>query len=81
MVPKKGVQTPPGEATMLKAPPGGDTQGIGHHVQAPFLNTNLFHWWYGIKNMVRVNRESCMALRDNGVQINTIMPGFVENIL
>ena len=28
---------------------------------------------------VRVNRESCMALLDNGAQINTIMPGFIDN--
>ena len=27
---------------------------------------------------VRVNGESCMALFNNGVQINTIMPSFVE---
>ena len=28
---------------------------------------------------VRVNGKSCMVLLDNGAQINTIMPGFVEN--
>ena len=28
---------------------------------------------------VRVNGDSCMALLDNGTQINTIMPGFIEN--
>ena len=28
---------------------------------------------------VRVNRESCMALWDNGMQNNTIIPGFIEN--
>ena len=27
---------------------------------------------------VRVNRDSCMALLDNGPQINTIMPEFIE---
>ena len=27
---------------------------------------------------VRINGESCMALLDNGVQINNIMPSFVE---
>ena len=27
---------------------------------------------------VRVNGESCMALLDNGAQINTIMPSFVK---
>ena len=28
---------------------------------------------------VRVSRESCMALLDNGTQINTVMPEFIEN--
>ena len=46
-----------------------------------FLNPNPFHQYYGIKNVakVKVNRESCMALLDNDTQINTIMPGFIEN--
>ena len=39
------------------------------------------NWWYGIGNVarVRVNGECCMVLLDNGTQINTIMPGCVEN--
>ena len=28
---------------------------------------------------IKVNGEGCMALLDNGVQINTIMPGYIEN--
>ena len=50
-------------------------------MQSPFLNPDPFYQWYGIKNIarVRVNGESCMALLDNGTQINTIMLGFVEN--
>ena len=28
---------------------------------------------------IRVNRENCMALLDNTTQINTIMPGYIEN--
>ena len=28
---------------------------------------------------VWVNRQSCMALLDKGAQINTIIPGFIEN--
>ena len=49
-------------------------------MQTPFLNPNPFNWWYGIKNVarVRVSGERCMDLLDNGTQINTIMPGFVE---
>ena len=64
-----------------KGAPGRDAQGLRCHVQTPFLNPNPFQQWYGIENVarVRVNGESCMALLDNGVQINTIMPGFVEN--
>ena len=27
---------------------------------------------------VRINGESCMALLDNGVQVNTITPKYVE---
>ena len=64
-----------------KGTPRWDAQGIGHCMQTPFLNPNPFHQWYGIENVarVRVNGESCMALLDNGTQINTITPGFVEN--
>ena len=28
---------------------------------------------------VKINRESCMALLDNGMQINTIMPNYMKN--
>ena len=60
--------------------PGWDAQGIGHCIQTPFLNPNPFQQWYGVKNLarVRVNGESCMALLDNGAQVNTIMPSFIE---
>ena len=30
---------------------------------------------------VKIHGESCMALLDNGVQINTIMPNYVKNHL
>ena len=48
--------------------------------QTPFLNPNPFLWWYGVKNIakVRINGESCMALLNNSVQINMIIPGFSE---
>ena len=44
-------------------------------------NTDPFNQWYGIENVarVRVSGERCMALLDNGAQINTIMLGFIEN--
>ena len=50
-------------------------------MQTPFLNPKPFKQWYRIENIarVRVNGERCMTLLDNGAQINTIMPGCVEN--
>ena len=49
-------------------------------MQTPFLNADPFQQWYGVENVarVRVNGESCMALLNNGAQINTIMPSFVK---
>ena len=40
-----------------------------------------FNQWYGIENVakVRVNGERCIALLDNGTQINTITPGLIQN--
>ena len=60
--------------------PGRDAQGIGSCTQTPFLNPEPFLQWNGVKNIakVRVKGESCMALLDNGAQINSIMPGFVK---
>ena len=78
---KEGSPGPSRKSNHPKGAPRGDAKGIGHHAQTPFLNPDPFHRWYGIKNVarVRVNGESCMALLDNGAQINTIMPGFVKN--
>ena len=49
-------------------------------LQTPFLNPDPFQHWYGIENVARVkiNGESCMALLDNGVQVNTITPRYVK---
>ena len=49
-------------------------------LQTPFFNLDPFQQWYGIENMakVKINGESCMALLDNGVQVNTIMPRYVK---
>ena len=76
-----GSLDPSSQGSQTKGTPGGDAQGVEHCTQTPFLNPNPFHRWYGIKNIakVRVNGESCMALLDNGMQINTIMPNFVES--
>ena len=49
-------------------------------LQTPFLNPDPFQQWYGIENVakVKINGESCMALLDNSAQVNTIMPGYVN---
>ena len=49
-------------------------------LQTPFLNLDPFQRWYGIMNVakVKINGESCMALLDNGVQVNTITPRYVK---
>ena len=48
--------------------------------QTPFLNPDPFQQWYGIENVakVKINGESCMALLDNGVQVNTITQRYVK---
>ena len=48
--------------------------------QTPFLNPDPFQWWYGIENVakVKINGESCTALLDNGTQVNTITPRYVN---
>ena len=70
--------SPSRKGSCAKGPPEWDAQGIKCQMQTPFLNPDPFNQWYRIENvaMVKVNGESCM---DNGVQINTIMPGYVEN--
>ena len=47
------------------------------------LNPDPFQHWHGIENIARVkiNGDSCMALLDNGTQINTIMPKYVSDHL
>ena len=49
--------------------------------QTPFLNLDPFQHWHGVENIagVKINGESCMALLDNGAQINTIMPKYVSD--
>ena len=62
-------------------PPDRGSWGIKTILQTPFLNLDPFQWWYGVKNVarVRINGESCMALLDNGAQINTIMVKYVSD--
>ena len=49
-------------------------------LQTPFLNLDPFQCWYGIENVakVKINGESCMALLDNGAQVNTITLRYVK---
>ena len=49
-------------------------------MQTPFLNPDPFQHWYRIENVakVKINGESCMALLDNGAQVNTIMPRYIK---
>ena len=49
-------------------------------MQTPFLNLDPFQCWYEIENVakVKINGESCMALLDNGVQVNTITLWYVK---
>ena len=50
-------------------------------MQTPFLNQDPFQQWYGMENIARgrINGESCMALLDNGAQVNTIMPKYIND--
>ena len=78
---EEGSPDPSDENDNAQEPPGGGSQGITQSKQTPFLNLDLFQHWHGVKNVakVKINRESCMALLDNGAQINTIMPNYVKN--
>ena len=81
MVPKKGAWAPQGKVATSKVPQDRVPKVWDTKQCYPLLNPNPFNQWYGIENVakVRVNGESCMALLDNGIQINTIMWGFIEN--
>ena len=50
-------------------------------MQTPFLNPDPFQCWYRVENIakVKINGKSCIALLDNGTQINTIMPNYVKS--
>ena len=63
-----------------KEPPKGGSEGIRANLKTPFSNPDPFQQWYGIENVtkVKINGESCMALLDNGAQVNTITPRYVN---
>ena len=81
MAQKKGAWALQMKVTTPKMHPGGGSKGVGQSMQTPFLNPDPFQCWYGVENVARVkiNGESCMALLNNGMQINTIMPSYVKS--
>ena len=78
---EEGSPDPSGEDDDAQEPPGVGSYGITQLTQTPFLNPDPFQHWYGVENMakVKINGESCVALLDNGMQINTITPNYVKN--
>ena len=70
----EGSPDPSSQGGQAEGASGGDAQGVGHCTQTPFLNPDPSLQWYGVKNVakVRINGASCMALLNNGAQINTI---------
>ena len=80
MASMKGAQTPQQQTTPWRAPRQSLLRHKTHSADS-LLESEPFQQWYGVENVarVRINRESCMALLDNGAQINTIMPKYVSD--
>ena len=78
---EEGSLDPSNNSQHIKEPPDRGSQGIKPPQQTPFLNSDHFQHYHGVKNVarVRINGESCMALLDNGAQIITIMPKYVSD--
>ena len=78
---KEGSLDPSDESDHANDAPRRSAQGIEQCTQTPFLNPDPFQQWHGVENVakVRINGESCMALLDNGTQINTIIPSYVKS--
>ena len=77
----KGSPDPSNNNECCKVPPEGGSRGIKTTSQPPFLNPDPFQWWCRNENVakVKINGESCMALLDNGAQVNTIMLRYVSD--
>ena len=76
----KGAQTLQQQPVPQRAP----KQRLSRHKTYSadsLLESGPFQQWYGVKNLarVRINGESCMALLDNGAQINSIMPKYISD--
>ena len=82
MASKKGAQTPLTTANTSKKPPA---RGFSRCKATPTDSTSWIQTHFsvgtGSKNIarVRINGESCMALLENGTQINTIMSKYVSD--
>ena len=78
---KEGSLDPFSNGQHPKEPPEGGFQGIKLPQQTTFLNPDPFQCWHEAENIarVRINGESCMALFNNGAQINTIMPKYISD--
>ena len=77
----EGSLDPSNNSQCIKEPPDGGSQGVKTTQQTPFWNPDPFQHWHRVENIARVkiNGESCIALLDNGAQINTIMPKYVSD--
>ena len=66
---------------MLQRAPQRRLKRHRNNLTDSFLNPDPFQRWYRIENIakVKINGESCMALLDNGAQVNTIMPRYVSD--
>ena len=78
---KEGSQDPSSNGQHPKEPPGGGSQGIKPPPQTTFLNPDPFQCWHEAENIarVRINGKTCIALLDNGAQINTITPKYLSD--
>ena len=78
---EEGSPDPSNNSQHTKEPPDGGSQAVKPPQQTPFLNPDPFQCWHGVENIarVRINGESCMALLDNGAQINTITPKYISD--
>ena len=76
----EGSPDPSKKSEHWEEPPTRGSGGITPSSQTPFLNPDPFQQWYGKENVakVKINGKSCMALLDNGAQVNTITPRYVQ---
>ena len=81
MAPMKGAQIPWMKVTMPKTPQRGCPRYRAAHTDSLLESWSIPAMVWGPKKegKVKIKGESCMALLDNGVQVNTIMPSYVKS--